>query len=95
MITPFLERTLGANWRTSLSGGIDVVATFIVANPELVAAVLAPSIAKKVFSAAALVSGFIAFRNAKDKQITGGLIVQPTPGYPRAAGEPEDKIPGL
>lgn len=69
-----LEFLFGASWRTTLFGGITMIAAFITQFPDLVGAVLAPETAKIVFAAAALISGFIAFAKAKDAGVTGGAV---------------------
>ena len=70
----FLTKLLGASWRTSFWGGITVLAGFISQYPDLVSSVVEPVLAKKIFSIAALISAFVTFTQAKDKNVTGGTI---------------------
>jgi hypothetical protein len=67
---------LGANWRTTLSGWITVLASAIAINPGLVA-FLPESVRTYVTGMAglmAVVSGGAFALNAKDKQVTGGSV---------------------
>jgi hypothetical protein len=70
----FLTKYLGASWRTTVWGGITVLAGFISQYPDLISAVIDPSLAKKLFSIAALISAFVTFTQAKDKNVTGGTV---------------------
>lgn len=76
-----LESTLGANWRTTLSGSLFVVAGGIAARPDLVG-FLPDSIRGYVVGAATLtafLSGGTFATLAKDKQVTGGSVQQAEP----------------
>jgi hypothetical protein len=67
-----------ANWRTSTFGAIATVAAFLTQFPELLSGFLDPAVAKKVAAVAAAVSAFIAFAQAKDRQVVGnGTINEP------------------
>ena len=67
------------NWRTNLFGTLALLAAFITQYPDLLASILDPGHAKLVAALAALVSGFLAFSNAKDRQISGnGTFAAPT-----------------
>lgn len=67
-----------ANWRSTVFGSITMLAAFVTQYPELLAALLDPAAVKKVSAFAGLVSGLIAFANAKDKQVTGnGTVYHP------------------
>ena len=67
------------NWRTNLFGSLALLAAFITQYPDILAAILQPGHAKLVASIAALVSGFFAFSNAKDRQVSGnGTFAAPT-----------------
>ena len=59
------------NWRTSVCGSLTLASAFITQHPELVSPLLSADVAKWVFSIAALITGFVAFSNAKDRQISG------------------------
>jgi hypothetical protein len=67
------------NWRTNLFGTLALLAAFITQYPDLLAAILEPGQAKLAAALAALVSGFFAFSNAKDRQVSGnGTFAAPT-----------------
>ena len=67
------------NWRTNLFGTLALLAAFITQYPDLLASILEPGHAKLVAAIAALVSGFFAFSNAKDRQVSGnGTFAAPT-----------------
>jgi len=71
---------LGANWRTTLSGWITVLASSIAINPGLVT-FLPESVRTYVIGMAgllAVVSGGAFALNAKDKQVTGGSVQNDT-----------------
>ena len=59
------------NWRTSVFGSLTLASAFITQHPELISPLLSADVAKWVFSVAALITGFVAFSNAKDRQISG------------------------
>ena len=87
-LTAFLERFLGANWRTTLSGYVALLAGAIVADPTLVAG-LPDAWQTNLISIAKLIAAIGAgtfVLNAKDKQVTGGAVQQPEPVVPRPAG---------
>lgn len=78
---------IGANWKTSVFGAITMAALFIVGNPDLISGVIGDTnISKRIFSVAALISGFVAFSQAKDKNVTGGMIQQTKSGAVADAG---------
>jgi len=71
---------LGANWRTTLSGWITVLASAIAINPGIVA-FLPESVRTYVTGMAglvAVVSGGAFALNTKDKQVTGGSVPNDT-----------------
>lgn len=63
-----------ANWRTSVFGGIATLAAFLTQFPEALS-FLDPDTAKKAAAVAAMISGLIAFSQAKDRQVTGNGTV--------------------
>lgn len=68
-----------ANWRTSVFGTLTLAAAFITQYPELLDSVLDPQLAKKIAAGAAVITGFIAFANSKDRQVSGnGTQANPT-----------------
>lgn len=76
-----LESTLGANWRTTVSGSLFVVAGGIAARPDLVA-FLPDGVRGYVVGGATLIaflSGGTFAHCAKDKQVTGGSVQQADP----------------
>lgn len=60
-----------ANWRTTIWGALSLVSAFVLQYPELIDGLVDAKTAKLIFSLSMLVSGFIAFANAKDRQVTG------------------------
>lgn len=67
------------NWRTSIFGTLTLLAAFFTQFPELLESILDPVLAKKIAAGCALVSGFFAFANAKDRQVSGnGTFAAPT-----------------
>lgn len=75
-----------ANWRTTLFGTITLAAAFLTQYPDLLSALLDPATAKKVASVAALLSGFITFANAKDRQVSGNGTVDDPNRVPGEGG---------
>lgn len=72
---------LPANWKTSLFGAVTMGSLFIVANPDLITGVIGnEGLSRRLFSVAALISGYIAFSQAKDKNVTGGAQMQDVNG---------------
>ena len=72
-----MNTLLGANWRTTLSGWIAVLASAIVINPSLVA-FLPEAIRNYVTGFAgivAVISGGTFAAQAKDKRVTGGTVL--------------------
>lgn len=77
-----MTKLLGANWRTTLWGGITVAATAITTNP-LAITFLPDSIEGYVRGLAgviALIAGGVFVANVKDKQVTGGVVQQTADG---------------
>jgi len=71
-----MNTILGANWRTTLSGWIAVIASAIALNPDLVA-FLPESVRGYIVSIAgflAVASGGAFAAQAKDKNVTGGSV---------------------
>lgn len=60
-----------ANWRTTILGSLTVLAAFITQYPELVSAVVEPTLAKKIGAWAALISGLVTFAVSKDAAVSG------------------------
>ncbi len=78
-----MNTILGANWRTTLSGWIAVIASAIALNPDLVA-FLPETMRSYIISIAgflAVASGGAFATQAKDKHVTGGTV-------PNDAGTP-------
>lgn len=68
-----MAQIFGANWKTSLFGTLAMASLFVVGNPDLISGVIGNTdLSKRIFSVAALISGYIAFSQAKDKNVTGG-----------------------
>jgi hypothetical protein len=69
-----MNTLLGANWRTTLSGWITVLASAIAINPTIVAFLpeTLRSYVTGIAGLVAIVSGGTFAYNAKDKQVTGG-----------------------
>lgn len=66
-----------ANWRTTLWGSLTTAALFITGNPDLISAIIPDEqVTKRIFGIAALITGFVTFLNAKDKQTSGNGTVQ-------------------
>ena len=69
-----MNTILGANWRTTLTGWITVLASAIAVNPSLIS--FLPESARTTITGIAgliaIVSGGTFAYNAKDKQVTGG-----------------------
>jgi len=69
-----MNTILGANWRTTLTGWITVLASAIAVNPSLIS--FLPESARNTITGIAgliaIVSGGTFAYNAKDKQVTGG-----------------------
>jgi hypothetical protein len=85
-----MNTLFGANWRTTLSGWIAILASAIAVNPKLVE-FLPESIRSTITGVAgliAVVSGGTFAYSAKDKQVTGGSVSndKPDSGTPPAAG---------
>ena len=90
-----MNTILGANWRTTLSGWIAVLASAIAINPSLVA-FLPEAVRAYVTGFAgiiAVISGGTFAAQAKDKQITGGTVQNDTP--PSANDTPTRRITPL
>jgi hypothetical protein len=73
-----IMKTLGANWRTSLSGLIAVAAVVINQSPQLIS--FLPGNTQNAINGwagliAAIAAGYFVI-NTKDKQVTGGTVVQ-------------------
>ena len=67
------------NWRTSTFGTLTLLAAFVTQFPELLESLLDPTLAKKIAAACALITGFLTFSNAKDRQVSGnGTFAAPT-----------------
>ena len=78
-----MNTILGANWRTTLSGWIAVLASAIAINPALVA-FLPEAVRNYVTGIAgilAVVSGGTFAAQAKDKQVTGGTVQNDNTAY--------------
>jgi len=71
-----MNTILGANWRTTLSGWIAVIASAIAINPGLVAFLpdAARSYVTGIAGLLAVVSGGTFATQAKDKRVTGGSV---------------------
>ena len=71
-----MNTLLGANWRTTLSGWITVLASAIAINPNIVAFLpeTLRSYVTGIAGIVAIVSGGTFAYNAKDKQVTGGTV---------------------
>jgi hypothetical protein len=71
-----MNTLLGANWRTTLSGWIAVIASAIAINPSLVAFLpdAARSYVTGLAGIVAVLSGGTFATQAKDKQVTGGTV---------------------
>lgn len=69
-----MNTILGANWRTTLSGWITVLASAVALNPSLVSFLPEPArhIVTALAGTLAVVSGGTFATQAKDKQVTGG-----------------------
>lgn len=81
------DMKLPANWKTTLFGAVTMGSLFVVANPDLISAVISDAvISKRLFSFAALISGYVAFSNAKDWNATGGTRQQTVSGALAAPG---------
>lgn len=66
-----------ANWRTTLWGSITAVAFFVTTNPDLIKGLIDDEhLTKRIFGIAGLITGFVTFLNAKDKQTSGNGTVQ-------------------
>jgi hypothetical protein len=77
-----LSKLIGANWRTSLWGGITLISVTIATTPSIVA-FLPDSIEGYVKGIAGLIafaSGGAFLANVKDKQVTGGIVQQTATG---------------
>jgi hypothetical protein len=76
-----MNTILGANWRTTLSGWIAVIASAIAINPALVA--FLPEAARNyvtgVAGILAVISGGTFASQAKDRQVTGGTVQNDPP----------------
>lgn len=72
----FMEKYFGVNWRTSFFGYITVIAAAIALNPTSIE-FLPDDLEKNIRGVAGLISiisGMIAARNTKDKDVTGGTV---------------------
>lgn len=76
----FMARIFGANWSTTVPGGVFVLSLFFVEKPDLLSAVVSPSIAHTIGAWAALLSGGITFWQTKSKFVTGGTVQQTAAG---------------
>jgi hypothetical protein len=85
-----MNTILGANWRTTLSGWIAVIASAIAINPSLVA--FLPDAARNYITGlagiVAVLSGGTFAAQAKDKNVTGGSV-------PNDAGNSNNNITPL
>jgi hypothetical protein len=81
-----MNTLLGANWRTTLSGWITVLASAIAINPSIVAFLpeTLRSYLTGIAGLVAIVSGGTFAYNAKDKQVTGVSTGKTGNGRPRA-----------
>ena len=90
-----MNTILGANWRTTLSGWIAVIASAIAINPNLVA--FLPDAARNYVTGlagiVAVLSGGTFATQAKDKRVTGGNI--PNDATPAANDTPTRLIASL
>ena len=82
-----MNTILGANWRTTLSGWIAVLASAIAINPNLVS--FLPEAARNyvtgIAGIVAILSGGTFAAQAKDRQVTGGTVLNdqtPPPPIP-------------
>ena len=71
-MTSFFQKLFGASWRTSLFGFIAVASAFVVQNPDILSSIMGKHLSQRIFSIASLISGFVAFKYAKDKNVVGG-----------------------
>ena len=71
-----MNTILGANWRTTLSGWIAVLASAVAVNPDLLSFLPEPArhLATSVAGFIAVASGGAFATQAKDKQVTGGNV---------------------
>jgi len=69
-----MNTILGANWRTTLSGWVAVLASTVAVNPDLVSFLPEPvrHIVTGLAGTVAVISGSTFATQAKDKQVAGG-----------------------
>jgi hypothetical protein len=66
------------NWKTTLPGGLFVLALFLHADPAALNGLVSPSLAKQIAGWATLITGFAAFATSKASNVSGnGTIANP------------------
>jgi hypothetical protein len=61
----------GNNWKTTLFGLFCMLSMYLALNPSTLSGWMPEPVAKTITSAAATIAGFIAFTQAKDKDVSG------------------------
>lgn len=74
-----------ANWRTTVWGGLCILAGFITQQPQVLDAIVEPAIAKKIAAWAFLITGLVTFAASKDAAVSGNGSVD-DPARKQAAG---------
>ena len=74
-----MKSILGANWPTTLWGGLFTFALFLALNPNALDNLIPIVWAQTIVRWAVLITGFVAFYRTKDKNVSGnGSLDDPT-----------------
>jgi hypothetical protein len=74
-----MKSIFGANWPTTLWGGLFTFALFLALNPNALDGLIPTDWARVLVRWAVLITGFVAFYRTKDKNVSGnGSLDDPT-----------------